>query len=140
MRAAVNLSSFILAYARRRPERTALFYKPERISYAALARRNEVAGGWSAARGIGSGHAVAVVKKNSAAFLEIALAVSRVGGVFVPNNFQLAAGEVGYIAEISGARLLRVDEQRAASAPSVRSGVVVDERAQCDRTILCAVL
>ena len=52
--------------------------------------------------------------KNSAAFLELAFAVSHLGAVFLPINFRLAADEVRYIAESAGAKLLFADAEFAA--------------------------
>ena len=37
--------------------------------------------------------------KNSAAFVELAIAVSHVGAVFLPINFRLAREEIGYIVD-----------------------------------------
>ena len=48
--------------------------------------------GWLASRGIGAGDVVAVLMKNSAAFLELVFATSHIGAVFLPINFRLSAG------------------------------------------------
>ena len=57
------------------------------------------------------GDVVAVLMKNSAAFVEIAIAVGHVGAVFLPINYRLSADEVRYIVENSGARLLIADQE-----------------------------
>ena len=69
----INLSSFIAFHARRTPDRCALKYRGEDISYAEFDARIRRVGGWLAARGIGPGDVVAVLMKNSAAFLELVL-------------------------------------------------------------------
>ena len=61
--------------------------------------------GWLAAQGIGAGDVVAVLMKNSAAFLELVFATSHLGAVFLPINFRLSADEVGYIVGNAGAQL-----------------------------------
>jgi len=66
----IALSSFIWFQAQRTPERMALVYGEERISYAELMRRIEGTAGWLTAQGIGPGDVVALYMKNSPAFLE----------------------------------------------------------------------
>jgi fatty-acyl-CoA synthase len=85
--------------------------------------------GWLAAQGIGAGDVVAVLMKNSAAFLELVFATSHLGAVFLPINFRLSRDEVGYIAGNAGARLLIVDEELAVSAAGAKI-VVLNEVAQ----------
>jgi len=82
----INLSSFITFHARRTPDRPALKYRGEEISYADFDARIRQAAGWLAAQGIGAGDVVAVLMKNSAAFLELVFATSHLGAVFLPIN------------------------------------------------------
>ncbi|MGY4486948.1 acyl-CoA synthetase (AMP-forming)/AMP-acid ligase II [Bradyrhizobium sp. LM3.2] len=125
----INLSSFIAFHARRTPDRPALKYRGEEISYADFDARVGKVAGWLAARGIGAGDIVAVLMKNSAAFLELVFATSHLGAVFLPINFRLSRDEVGYIAGNAGARLLIADEELAANAAGATL-VVLDEAAQ----------
>ena len=74
------------------------------------------AGGWLAARGIGPGDVVAVLMKNSSAFLELAFATSHIGAVFLPINYRLSADEAGYIVGNSDARILIADDEFAGIA------------------------
>jgi fatty-acyl-CoA synthase len=83
----INLSSFIAFHARRTPARPALKYRGEEVSYAAFDARVRAVAGWLAARGISAGDVVAVLMKNSAAFLELVFATSHLGAVFLPINF-----------------------------------------------------
>src|SRR6266581_7851258 len=115
IRAMINLSSFIAFHARRTPERPALKYRGEDISYASLDQRIRKAGGWLASRGIGAGDVVAILMKNSAAFLELAFATSHIGAVFLPINYRLSRDEVGYIIGNSGARILIADDELQSS-------------------------
>jgi fatty-acyl-CoA synthase len=93
-------------------------------------------GGWLASRGIGEGDVVAVLMKNSAAFLDIAFAASHIGAVFLPINFRLAPDEVAYIVENSDARVLIADQELASSAAGPAPIVLVDEAAQSNATCL----
>jgi fatty-acyl-CoA synthase len=135
-RSMINLSSFIAFHARRTPERCALKYRGEEISYAAFDQRIRVVGGWLASRRIGERDVVAVLMKNSAAFLDIAFAASHIGAVFLPINFRLASDEVAYIVENSGARVLIADEELASNAAGPAPIVRVGEAAQSNATCL----
>src|SRR5215218_2391546 len=126
----INLSSFIAFHARRTPDRCALKYRGEDVSYAKFDARIRRVGGWLASRGIGPGDVVAVLMKNSTAFLELTFAASHIGAVFLPINYRLSADEVGYIVGNSGARLLVADEEFAAIAAGGAPVVLLDEAAQ----------
>jgi len=128
----INLSSFVAYHAKCDPAREAVLYRGARITYGELIDRAERVAGWLRSRGIGAGDVVAVLMKNSAAFLDLALATSHAGGVFLPINFRLSADEVAYIVENSGARLLLVDEELEKNAAGPAPVVVVDAAAQSD--------
>jgi fatty-acyl-CoA synthase len=132
----IALSSFVRFHAARSPERPALAYAGERMSYAELMRRIESAAGWLAARGIGPGSVVALLMKNSPAFVELTFATSHLGAVTLPINYRLAADEVGYILDNAAARLLICDEELASAAPAFPHVVSLDEAAQRDSTRL----
>src|SRR4030088_436963 len=87
----INLSSFIAFHARETPERCALKYRGEDITYAAFDQRIRTVGGWLASRGVGEDDVIAVLMKNSAAFLDIAFAASHIGAIFLPINYRLAS-------------------------------------------------
>lgn len=130
----INLSSFIAFHARRTPDRCALKYRGEDISYADFHARIGKAAGWLASRGIGPGDVVAVLMKNSAAFLELAFATSHIGAVFLPINYRLSAEEVGYIARNANACILIADEELAEIAAGDAPVVLLDETAQANVT------
>src|SRR5213078_778842 len=126
----INLSSFIAFHARRTPDRCALKYRGEDVTYAEFDARIRWVGGWLAGRGIGPGDVVAVLMKNSTAFLELVFATSHIGAVFLPINYRLSADEVRYIVGNSGARILIADEELAALAAGDAPVVLLDEAAQ----------
>src|SRR5882757_5212257 len=132
----INLSSFIAFHARRTPDRCALKYRGEEISYADFDGRIRRVGGWLASQGIDAGDVVAVVMKNSTAFLELVFATSHIGAVFLPINYRLSADEVGYIVGNSGARILIADEEFASIAAGGAPVVLLDEAAQSGATRL----
>src|SRR6516165_7614406 len=126
----IALSSFIRFNARRTPKRVALTFGDDRIGYAELIRRIEASAGWLAARGIGPGDVVALLMKNSPAFIELTFAISHLGAVSLPLNYRLAAEEVGYIIDNAGARLLLCDEELAAAAVDLGQVVCVGAATQ----------
>src|SRR5438105_2587849 len=132
----INLSSFIRYHATRSPERLAIVFKDRRVSFAEFYQRIEKAAGYLAARGIGPNDVVAVMMKNSAAFLEVAFATSHLGAVFLPINFRLAADEVEYIAANAGAKLMLADEEFAAAVANLPATILLGEAAQADTTTL----
>ncbi len=76
--------------------------------------------------GVGVGERVAVVSQNSARLMTSFFGVSGYGRILVPVNFRLSPGEVQFIVEHSGARVLYVDPELADSLAEVR----------CERTFL----
>ena len=62
-----------------------------------------------AARGVEIGDRVAVISRNSHAFVALRFALARLGAVLVPINFMLSANEANYILQHSGAKVLCVD-------------------------------
>lgn len=132
----VALTSAIRFHARQTPQREAIVCGGERVTYGALWERSARLAGMLVARGTAKGDVVAVLMKNSAAFIEIALAASHAGAVLLPINFRLAAEEVEYILGHAGAKLLFVDEELLPSAGGFEPRVVVDARAQKDTGVL----
>lgn len=132
----VNLSAFIRFHAERDPDRLALVYEGQRISYAEFHERIELTARFLSSRGIGEGDIVAVFMKNSVAFLEIAFATSHLGAVFLPINFRLSHDECHYIVRHAGAKLVMADEEFAGTVSGLPDTVILDEAAQKDMRIL----
>lgn len=128
----VNLSAAVLRWARAQPERPALTYRDQRVSYGELALRVTRSAGVLHAHGIGEGDIVALLMKNSAAFIELSLAVSHIGAVLLPINYRLGTDEVAYIVEHAGVRLMLVDEELLALSGSFGSIIAVNDAAQSD--------
>ena len=126
----VNLSAFIHFHALRQPNKLALVYGGDRISYGQLDRRIARMAAFLASRDIGPGDIVAVFMKNSAAFLEIAFAASHLGAVFLPVNYRLSHDECSYIVTHAGAKILFADEEFAETVAGIGNVVLVDAAAQ----------
>jgi acyl-CoA synthetase (AMP-forming)/AMP-acid ligase II len=128
----VNLSSFIHFHALRTPDREALLYDGQRISYADFMDRILRMAALLHSKDIGEGDVVAVFMKNSAAFLEIAFAASHLGAVFLPINFRLARAECEYIVGDAAAKLVFADAEFEAVVAGIPGAMLVDAAAQRD--------
>ncbi|HEY9566766.1 MAG TPA: long-chain-fatty-acid--CoA ligase [Thalassobaculum sp.] len=132
-----NLTAFLRYHALRRPDAPALLWDGDTIGYADLLDRAMRLAGWLHRQGIGEGAVVALVMKNSPAFLELTFAVSHLGAVLLPVNYRLAAAEIVYIADHAGAAMVLVDEELASLAAKVTVPVVtVTAAMQADSRVL----
>jgi fatty-acyl-CoA synthase len=134
----VNLSSFIQFHTLQTPERVALIYGGQQVSYAELSDRIGRLAALLAERGVGADTVIACVMKNSAAFIELAIAVSHVGAIFLPINFRLAREEISYIVAHSDARLVFADSEFGAEVEGLEDVTLLDEAAQHDSRSLVA--
>jgi len=126
----VNLSAFIRFHATTTPDRIALTYDGTEVTYGDFWTRIQKAAAILAERGIGPDDVVAAFMKNSAAFLELAFAVSHLGAVFLPVNYRLAAEEAAYILGNADAKLLFADAEFATLFASRNDVITVDDDAQ----------
>lgn len=90
------------------------------------------------ARGVGAGDVVALLMKNSPAFLELSFAVSHLGAVLLPINFRLASDEVRYITEDAGAKLVALDDELDSDADIHPEPLVLDVAARRDASVLAS--
>lgn len=127
-----NLSRWIRFHAKRQPDRSAVIYNGAHVSYGMLWERIGRIAADLRARGVRPGDRVALLMKNSTAFLEIAFAVSHVGAVLVPINYRLARDEVHYILQDSGAVCFYCDEVFAFAPAIIDATIIVDAAAQAD--------
>src|SRR5690606_30288557 len=132
----VSISASVAWWAQAEPQRLALVYRGQRISYAELNLRAGRGAALLADMGIQPGQVVALLMKNSAAFLELSLAISLAGAVLLPINYRLGKDEVDYILDNSGARRLFADAELRASVPERCPVTWLDEAAQADSSRL----
>ena len=131
-----NLSRLVRHHALRHADRPALVFAGERTSYGELWHRLGRIAALLRARGVKPGERVALLMKNSAAFVELALAVSHAGAVLVPINFRLSPDEVDYILADSGAVLLFADEDLLGWEPRCPATVAVPAAALGNAALL----
>jgi fatty-acyl-CoA synthase len=132
----VSLSACVTHSARSRPSAEAIVYAGHRITYAQLRDRVHRGAALLRKRLIQPGQVVALLMKNSAAYIELAFASSHVGAVLLPINYRLSAEEVGYILEHSRASLLFIDDEFLPTADGFANVIVVDSSAQANSALL----
>ncbi|MCZ6665760.1 MAG: long-chain fatty acid--CoA ligase [Gammaproteobacteria bacterium] len=93
------IGSLLSVNAGRFPDRTALVFDEKRFSYTELNARACRLGNALTALGVGKGERVATLLHNSNQFIEAFFGLAKIGAVFVPINFRLAAGEIQQILE-----------------------------------------
>ena len=118
MKVPMTVNDFIRRAELVYPDRTAIVDEPDQpaqswgsLTYRQVAERARAIAAGLDELGIGVGERVAMVSHNSSRLLTALFGVSGSGRVLVPINFRLAAEEVKYIVEHSGARLLLIDPE-----------------------------
>ena len=96
-------------HARRTPDKPIAVFGDDVCTYADMVDRAAAAAGGLRARGVGPGDVVGLLSYNSTDFLTTIFAANHLGAVAMPINWRLAAAEVRYILEHSGARVLIAD-------------------------------
>jgi fatty-acyl-CoA synthase len=101
--------SFLLRSAAVFPDRRAMTLDGRSHTYAEMLQRVEALAGALRQLGVGTGDRVAAVLPNLPAMLEAHYAVPGIGAILIPINTRLAAPEVAWILDHSGAKILLVD-------------------------------
>jgi acyl-CoA synthetase (AMP-forming)/AMP-acid ligase II len=117
MQADMSWCMVLAHHATRAPDRAITVFEGEATTYAEMASRVAALAGGLSAQGVGPGDVVALLSYNCPEFLETVFAANHVGASAMPINWRLAAPEVRYILEHSGARALVCDEALVALAP-----------------------
>jgi fatty-acyl-CoA synthase len=90
----MNIAWWVKRWSELHPQKTAIIYEDNRTSYIELHQKVNQACCWLQSLGIEKGDRVAVMLNNCPEFLELYLACSRLGALFVPINYRLAAPEL----------------------------------------------
>jgi len=101
----VNASWWVQRWSELQPDKPAILFEDKTISYCELHRQANRTAVWLQSSGIEKGDRVAVLLENCPEFIELYLACSRLGAIFVPLNFRLAPTEIDYLIKHSAPRL-----------------------------------
>ncbi|MDP6394270.1 MAG: AMP-binding protein [Desulfobacterales bacterium] len=101
----MNISWWVQRWSELHPDKPAIRFEEQKISYLDLHQRANHTSCWLQDLGIEKGDRVAVMLENCVEFIELYLASSRLGAIFVPINFRLAEPELDYILQNARPRL-----------------------------------
>jgi fatty-acyl-CoA synthase len=121
----------VARHAVERADLAALTFHGATTTWSELQARVVALAGALARRRVRAGDRVAILMGNRPEYVELLVAVNRLGAIAVPLNFRLSPGEVAYVLDDSGAALLFADEGTAqvaveATAQTSRAVTVVD--------------
>ncbi|MFT4025303.1 MAG: acyl-CoA synthetase [Novosphingobium sp.] len=104
-----SLGVMLRRSALRHKDRVAIICGATTWTYAELDALADRIGNGLRAQGIGKGDRVAIIARNSHAFMAVRFGVARIGAVLVPINFMLSVEDTRYILDHSGAAMLLLD-------------------------------
>src|SRR3954464_10654233 len=110
MQADMNWFAVLAHHAARPPDKAIAVVEGETTTYQEMATRAAALAGGLSEQGVGHGDVVGLLSYNCPEFLETVFAANYLGAIAMPINWRLAAPEVRYILEHSGARALVCDE------------------------------
>jgi fatty-acyl-CoA synthase len=90
----LGISHWLRRWAARRPDREAIVFEGERVTYAELDARVDAVARGLQGLGVGPGDRVGVLAPNRVEFLELFWACARAGAIFSPLNTRLTAVEM----------------------------------------------
>jgi acyl-CoA synthetase (AMP-forming)/AMP-acid ligase II len=105
---AMSLTGILRDRASERPDDTAFSYEGARVTYREFDQRADQVAEALRASGVRPGDRVAVLDKNSLAYVELLFGAARAGAVQVPINYRLSADEIAYIVDNTRAPVLVV--------------------------------
>ena len=122
----MDLCSLIDRNAAFAPDKTAIAFEGERLSYGALAARIErTATALKQEFGVGRGDRVAILSLNRPDYLVLLYACARLGAILVPLNWRLAVAEQRFILTDAGAKVLVLEQAFAGVLPELAPGTAV---------------
>src|SRR5919198_5522148 len=124
-RTELDPTSFLHRSAAIHPDRVAVVDGEVRRTYAELRERVNRLASALRARGLERHDRIAALLPNVPELLELHHAVPAAGGVLVAINVRLSAGEIGYILEHSGSRVLFVDRELEPVAADAPAGIEI---------------
>jgi len=107
----MNLATLIERNAAFAPNRPAIHFEGETLSYAAFNQRiGQIAGALKSRLGVENGDRVAILSLNRPDYLALLYACARLGAMVVPLNWRLAVAEQLFILSDAGAKVLLLEQ------------------------------
>ena len=117
------LTDAVAHWAAVRPDAEALTYREVRWTWEQWHDRIRRVAGGLAARGVGHGGRVAFLDKNNPACLEVSLGAGLLGAATAAVNWRLAAGEMDYVINDSGASVLFAGAELLPAVDAIRDRI-----------------
>lgn len=116
----MNLANTFIDAVRRHPEKTAVYWGRELISYTHMFRQSEwVKNQLIDVNRVQPGDRIALWMKNTPEFISILFGALRAGAVVVPLNHFLTGSEAGFILKDAGVKFVFVDDAMTEGATSL---------------------
>lgn len=109
------------------PEKTALIYEDDPVSYKELNDKTNQFARFLQEKGLKKGDRISVLLLNCPEFLEVYFAAAKLGLIFVPLNFRLVGPELEYQLNNCGSRLIVFHDSFARNLQSIRPDIQVEE-------------
>jgi fatty-acyl-CoA synthase len=119
----LNWFAVLAHHASRTPDKVITVFEEEETTYSEMAGRAAALAGGLSRHGVAAGGVIALLSYNCPEFLEAMFAANYLGAIVMPINWRLAAPEVRYILEHSGARALVCDEALVELASEATKGL-----------------
>jgi acyl-CoA synthetase (AMP-forming)/AMP-acid ligase II len=119
----MNWFAVLAHHATRTPDKAITIFEGTSTTYGEMASRAAALAGGLSERGVRRGQVVAILSYNCPEFLETVFAANYLGAIAMPINWRLAAPEVRYILEHSGARVLVCEESLVGLANDATEGI-----------------
>ena len=117
----MDLSDLIARNAAFTPDKPAIIFEGEVLSYAAFAARIEQAArALRAEYGVGRGDRVAILSLNRPDYLVLLYACARLGAMLVPLNWRLAVAEQLFILSDASVKVLVLEQAFAGFCPRLK--------------------
>ena len=118
----MNIAWWVQRWSDLHPNKPAIIFEGESISYLQLNRRANRTACWLQSMGIEKGDRVAVLLSNCPEFLELYFACSRLGAIFVPLNFRSVVPEIDYFVKNARPRIFIFGEHCADKIDDLQLG------------------
>lgn len=118
-----NFSSIVTRGALNNPNKEVITFKQQRMTYRKLQERVSALAQGLLDLGVKKGDVVAILLFNHTEYFEIIFAANRIGAIFLPLNFRLAADEIAYIADNADAKVIFSEDSFHETLDSIRGNV-----------------
>ena len=116
----MNVGDWVKKWSLLLPHKTAIIDEGHEFSYGELNQRCNRVANFLLERGVKKGDRVGVLMYNCHEYIEIYLALGKIGAIFIPLNWRMAPREIAYILKDSGTAHLFFHEAFQDTAGSIK--------------------